>query len=586
MASVDQVLVLALLALTFVLFWTERLRAELVALFGMVLLMVTGLVTPQQGVSGFGHPATITVLALFILTAGVTRTGIIASAGRWLSRRTNGNEVLVLVCLAVIAAPASAFLNNTAIVAVLIPLTLAVAAQSKLSPSKLLMPLSQFAMLAGTITLIGTSPNLLASALVEERTGQGFTLFQFSRVGLVVLATGLLYILLVGRHLIPTRIAAGATGPALLLQEFTAEVRVKPGSPLLGKAASEHPLFRPGEMEILSVLRDGKPIASATLLEPGDLIAIRAARASLTRVEKDAGVEILSGVDPEDIASGGAHVAEVIVAPAAGFVRRPVTEGSVARNFGVKVLGIRTAPKPFGFGFVKRLTYGDGLLVLATEEALQRFRDDPDFIVTSEQPTDSLRPRQAALAVAILVAVVTVAALGITPMLVAALAGAVAMLLLRVLAPDDLWTSVRWDVIFLLAGMIPFGIALENTGLAAMAGEGVAQLASGLSPLLVIAIFYVASMLLTMVLSNAGTVILMVPIGLATAAQIGASPVQIVAAIMFAASNEFITPVGYQTNLMVYGPGGYRFSDYARVGAPLAVLVATVSCLGIAYWVT
>ncbi len=585
MASLDQILVVALLVLTFVLFWTELLRAELVALCGMVLLMVAGLVTPQQGVSGFGHPATMTVLALFILTAGVTRTGIIASAGRWLSRRTNGNEVRVLVGLAVIVVPTSAFLNNTAIVAVLIPLTLAVAAQSKLSPSKLLMPLSQFAMLAGTITLIGTSPNLLASALIEEQTGQAFSLFQFSRVGLVVLATGLVYILLVGRHLIPARIAPGASGPALLLQEFTAEIRVLPESPLLGKTASEHPLFRPGQLDILSVLRDGKPIAPATFLEPGDLIAIRAPRSSLLRLEKDTGVEILSGVDPQDIASGDAQVAEIIVAPSSGLVRRPITEGSVARTFGVKVLGIRTAPKPFGFAFAKRLSYGDGLLVLATEEALQRFRDDPDFIVTSEQPTESLRPRKAALAVAILVAVVAAAAFGITSILVAALAGALAMILLRVLAPDDLWTSVRWDVIFLLAGMIPFGIALENTGLAAIAGEAVADLAFGLPPILVIAIFYVASLLLTMVLSNAGTVILMVPIGLATAAQIGASPVQLVAAIMFAASNDFLTPVGYQTNLMVYGPGGYKFSDYARAGAPLAVLVGIVTCFGIAYWV-
>ncbi len=587
MLTWDQGLVLAILALTLVLFWTEALRAELVALFGMVLLMVSGLVTPEQGVSGFSNAATITVLALFILTAGVSRTGVIAVLARWLSKHTGGKEVRILALLALLAVPASAFLNNTAIVAILLPLALAVAAHAKVSPSKLLMPLSQFAMLAGTVTLIGTSPNLLASSLVAERTGVGFTLFQFSKVGLVVVVTGVLYVLLVGRHLIPKRIAAGTSGETALLQEFAAEARVKPDSPLLGKAASEHEIFRPGKLDLLGVLRAGKPVAAGALLQEGDLLAIRARRDTLARLEKEAGVEILSGVDPRDIAAGDDHVAEIIVAPSSSLVRRAVTEGWVARTFGVKILGIRAAPKiALGFGFTARLGYGDSLLVVASEDALQRLRDHPDFIVASEEKTERLKPRQASLAIGIMAAVVAVVALGWTSMLVAALAGAVAMVLLRVLQPDDLWGSVRWDVIFLLAGMIPFGIALESTGLAAKAGALVAVAAGHLPPIGVIAIFYVASMMLTMALSNAGTVILMVPIAFSTASDLGMGPVPLVAAVMFAASNEFLTPIGYQTNLMVYGPGGYKFSDYARVGAPMAVILTVVTCWAISVWIS
>jgi di/tricarboxylate transporter len=586
MLNFDQIVALAILALTLVLFWTERLRAELVALFGMVLLMVFGLVTPEQGVAGFSHPATITVLALFILTAGVSRTGLIAALGHWMGKKTAGSQVRFLLILMVLAVPASAFLNNTAIVAILLPLTLSVAAHSKVSPSKVLMPLSQMAMLAGTVTLIGTSPNLLASGLVLERTGTAFTLFQFTKIGLVVLATGLLYILLIGRHLIPERIPAGQTGERLLLQQFAAEVRVKPNSPLVGKAASEHERFRPGRLEILALLRNGKAIAPATLLEPGDIIAIRAPRESLTRMEKEAGVEILSGVDASDIEAGQGHIAEVIVAPASSIVRRAVTEGWFARTFGVKVLGIRSSPKPaFGFGFTTRLAYGDSLLIVASEESIERIRQDPDFIVASEERSERLQPRKALLALGIMGAVIAVATMGVTSILVAALAGAVAMVLVRVLQPDDLWTSVRWDVIFLLAGMIPMGQALVNTGLADMTGSWVANVSTNLPPIGIIGIFYAASMLLTMFISNAGTVILMVPIAFSTAEALTMSPTALVVAIMFAASNEFVTPVGYQTNLMVYGPGGYRFSDYARAGALLAVILAIVTSAAIVHWI-
>ncbi|HJQ93757.1 MAG TPA: SLC13 family permease, partial [Candidatus Thermoplasmatota archaeon] len=352
------------------------------------------------------------------------------------------------------------------------------------------------------------------------------------------------------------------------------------------KAVTEHPMFRPGQLDLLSLIREGKPIAAGSLVQAGDLVAIRARRDTLVRLEGAAGIEILSGVDPADVAGRGDHVAEIIVAPASSLVRRAITEGYVARAFGVKVLGIRATPKPaITFGFTKRLTYGDSLLVVASEDALQRLREHPDFVVASEQRSETLQPRKAALAVGIMAAVVVAAATGVASILVASLAGAVAMVLVRVLQPDDLWGSVRWDVVFLLAGMIPFGIALENTGIAEFAGHAVASWASHFPDVGVILMFYLASLILTMALSNAGTVILMVPIAFSAAADLGLSAVALVAAVMFAASNEFLTPIGYQTNLMVYGPGGYRFSDYARTGLPLALLLAVVTCAAIAAWV-
>ncbi len=586
MVAFDAVLVILVLLGALVLFVTEALRAELVALTVMAFLMLTGLVTPEEGVSGFSNPATMTILALFILSAGVYKTGVVTFAARRLSLLTGQSELRVLIAISLVVGPVSAFINNTAAVAILLPMVMTMAKESKLSPSKFLIPLSYVSMLAGTITLVGTSTNILASNLYLREIGRPFGMFEFSKVGIIIFLTGALYLFLIGRHLIPERLAPGEASEDALLRQFLTEVRIRPESPLVGKTLAEHRTRERYKIDVIRILRGrtafDQPLTDVPL-EAGDIFVLRAGRDSLTRLEDEAKVEILAGVKQEDVAAGTqAHLVEVVVSPNSSLVRRSLNESTFGEEFGVKVLGLRK----HGPGFFRRLAstrldFGDTLLVLATPEAVERLREDPEFIVSEEAPIEHYRKDKILIALGITTAVIALSAIGAYPLLVAAMAGAVLMVLSGVLKADELWTSIRWDVIFLLAGLIPLGIALEKTGVAETVGLGIAGFAAHLPALGIIMAFYLTSMILTEMISNNATVILLVPITFATATALAVSPLPLVLAVMFAASAAFMTPIGYQTNLMVYGPGEYRFTDFTRVGAPLNFLLWIVTSYSI-----
>lgn len=581
--SLDHVLILLILLAALVLFAFEVVRAELVALSAMVALMVLGLVTPQEGISGFSNPATITILALFVVSAGVYKTGLVDAAARRLVGLVGGSEVRALVLIFLVAAPASMFLNNTAIVAILLPFTITLAENSRTSRSKLLMPLSQIAMLAGTVTVIGTSTNVLASGLLAERTGEGFGMFEFAKVGLVALAVGAAYILLFGRHLIPARIPAGTEGEQALLRAFLTEARVQEGSPLVGPVAEARERLARARIEVVRMLHQQQDVGDE--VKAGDLIVLRAARKDLAHVEQDLKVDVLDGIAPADVSLDANALVEVVLAPNSSLVRRNLEDNDFAREFGVRILGLhKLRPEWIPQVSRARLEFGDTLLLLADKAAIERMRKDPDLLVIEELPAYPLRARKATLAVAIAASVVTAAAIGLVPILTAALAGALVMVLSGILKPDELWTSVRWDVIFLMAGMIPLGIAIESSGLAAIIAHWLVGVAGGLPDLGILLVFYTASMLLTALLSNSGNIVLLTPIAFAVASAASLDPRPLVLAVMFASSNDFNTPIGYQTNLMVYGPGGYKFLDYVRTGGPLSIVLALATSLAILMW--
>lgn len=579
----DQIGVIAILFAALALFALEVVRAELVALSTMVALMVLGIVTPEQGISGFSNPATITVLALFVVSAGVYKSGIVDAAARRLVRLVGGSEVRALLVLFLVAAPASAFLNNTAVVAILLPFTITLAESSRTSRSKLLMPLSQVAMLAGTVTVIGTSTNVLASGLVAERLGRGFSMFEFAPIGLIALGVGTIYILLVGRHLIPPRIPAGPASESAILRDFLTEGRVREGSPLIGDVDRGRDVLQKAGLSFESVHRAGAE-GEPREIAPGDILVLRAARRDLAHLDRELKLDILGDVSPRDVAATANALVEVVVAPNSSLVRRNLEDSDIARVFNVRLLGLRKLRPAWVPQVSKaRLEFGDTLLVLADEKAIERMRSDPDLLVVDERVALPLRPRNAAGALAIAAALVAAAAMGLVPILTAALAGALLMVMSGILRPDDLWTSVRWDVVFLMAGMIPLGVAMETTGLADLIAGTVLSIAGELPDLGIVLFFYVVSMLLTALLSNSGNVVLLAPIAFAVASAAALDPIPLMLAIMFASSNDFNTPIGYQTNLMVYGPGGYRFLDYLRAGGPLSILLTLTTSLAIVW---
>jgi len=545
---------------------------------------------PEEVIIGFSNPATITVLAMFILSGAIQRTGMV----NWLARRVargrwaQGGELKQLLLVMGLAGPTSAVLNNTAIVAILIPFVVTLAQQQRRAPSKLLIPLSYTSQLGGVLTLIGTSANILASALLAQEGYRPFGLFEFSKIGLLVFVTGALYLLLVGRHLLPERPAAADVTEKYQLKDYLTEVVVLETSPLVGKTLAESGLSRRFDIHVLEILRDGQrlsyPLADKRL-QPGDVLFIRANREQLLKIKDEEGLALAPEVrhgqpEPEGEELG---LLEVVIAPNSELIGGTLESTNFRNRYNCTVIAIRKHGAVIRERLGKvRLDVGDTLLLQGERSALERIKREPGFIVTEEVQLEAFRTEKIPVALAILAGVVLLAALGV-PILVTAVVGCVLMVLTGCLTVTELHESIRWDVIFLLAGVIPLGLALERTGGAQLVASWAAQLAQDAPPIVALFLFYIATMVLTELISNNAAVVVMVPVGVAAAEALGIDPRAVVLAILFAASTSFSTPVGYQTNTLVYGPGGYKFTDFLRVGGPLNALLALLTPLYIAW---
>ncbi|MDG5817873.1 SLC13 family permease [Natronococcus sp. A-GB7] len=598
--TTDILVVLGVVALALVLFLTERLPIDVTAILLIVVLVVlepwTG-VDPSTGVSGFSNDATITVLAMLILSGGVARTGLVQELGRRMAAYAGDSIHKQLFATVLATSPASGFLNNTPIVALLVPVVTDVANRGNTSPSKLLIPLSYASQVGGMLTLIGTSTNLLASNISGRLSEEypelhAFSMFEFTQLGAIVVVTGALYLIVVGHYLIPERVPPRADYlEEYAVSDYIAEVAVVPGSPLAGETVGDATDRFGSDIDIVQVVRDrDRSVAPRqdVQLREGDVLVVRTERSAIAAFEDLEGVEHVG--KPDSVADLSTNdetgtVTELIVALDSRLVGERLDPESFREEFGAAVLGLRHRGELVNERIVgRRLDVGDTLLVQAPQETLDRLSRREDVIVAREPPRPEYRADKAPIAVAIMIGVVAVAAAGLYPILLSALAGVVAMVVTGVLEPHELYEAVEWDIIFLLAGVIPLGIALEGSGAAAYLAWLVVSTAGFLPTIVVLWLFYIVTGLITEVISNNASVVLMVPVGAAAAAGIGANPLAFVFAVTFAASTSFLGPIGYQTNLFVYGPGGYRFSDYFRVGAPLQLILSIVTVLGIAYF--
>jgi di/tricarboxylate transporter len=460
------------------------------------------------------------------------------------------------------------------------------------SPSKLLLPLSYASMFGGMLTLIGTSTNILASDLSGRLIGRTFTMFEFTQLGLAVSVVGTVYLLTVGKWLTPERIKPERDlTEEFEMSDYLTEVVVREDSPLVGQQVQRALVETEFDVDLIQLIRGGE-----VFLEPlgpkeiqvGDVFALRTDRDTLVELLDVEGLDpVPVTVDEAELEAGesGQNLVEVVVAPGSSLVGESLASASFRQRYDATVLALRR-----GGELVRRrmdnisLRVGDTLLVQATTESVERLDNNRDFIVAQEVHRHDYREEKIPVAIGIVAVVVALAALNVVPIVVSALAGALAMVATRCLRPPELYDAVQWDVIFLLAGVIPLGIAMENSGAAALLAEFVV-LSGDVLPLVgVLGVFYLVTALLTNVVSNNASVVLMVPVAVEAAETLGANAFAFILAVTFAASTAFMTPVGYQTNLFVYGPGGYRFTDYLRVGAPLQLLFAVVTTVGIAAW--
>jgi len=564
----DMIAVFAVLLGAVVLFVSEKLPVDLVALLVLATLLLTGLVSPEEGISGFANPATVTVAAMFVLTAGLQKTGATAAVGRLLVRLARTPTIALLAVMAV-AALASAFVNNTAAVAVFIPLVLAVAARRKTPASRLLIPLSYAAQFGGVCTLIGTSTNLLVSS-ISERAGHGaFSMFEFGRLGIALTIAGMLYFLLFSRWLLPDR-AAASLPEVYHLGEYITELRVGEGSKYVGRSIRDSRLGEEHDVTVLRLLHGERKIW-APLDQPlaaGDVLLVRGRIPELMALKGTAGLEL----DPEfqlgreTLESDELKLVQALVAPRSRLIGRTLKELDFRSRYHALVLAILRRGQHLEQKLnAVRLQLGDALLLQARPQEIERLRADESFIVLDEVEGAAPRRHRAPLAIGILAAVVGVAALGLLPILVTAIAGVAALVLTRCLTLDEAYAAIDWKVIFLLAGVLPLGIAMERSGAARLIADGALGWAGELGPVALVAVFYLLTAVLTELMS--------------TAVQQGIDPRPLLMAVTFAASTSFSTPVGYQTNAMVYNPGGYRYADFLRAGVPLNVVFWILSTL-------
>lgn len=579
--------VLGILALVLYLFVREVVPIPVTAMLAAALLLVTGILEPVEGLSGFSSPATVTVLAMFVLSAGIERSGVVA----WLSaalQKWAGSSMRKQLAALWFAGPVSGFVNNTPVVALLIPTAANMARQSGRRPSQLLMPLSFFAMLGGTLTLIGTSTNLLGNDLLPRLGVEPFHFFDFLPIGLTALAVALVYFLTVGMRLLPARGDKDVVD-RFDLKGFVAEFEVPPPSDdakgPTDKTLNDLGLVRGKGAQVLRIYRGSRSIPGPrgdTALVAGDVLMVQASRERLEELPERTGLASLAEARHGITEGDDLATAELVIAPGR-LEGRSVQDVRFAAEYGVLVLAIRHRNRvAIGPLARTRLAAGDVLLVQGPTSALDRLEETSSFFLTRERPIASFRRDRALLAVGILAAVVALAALSIMPIVAAALAGAVAMVLTRCLRIEEFLDAVHWDIVLLLAGIIPLGLAVEKTGLATILASGLGGLGVHLDPFWFLLAVFVVTSLVTEVVSNNASVVLMIPIVVGAAAGLGLDPRPFALAVIVSASTSMLTPVGYQTNTMVYAPGQYRFTDYVRVGGPLNAVLALSLCWVIA----
>ncbi|WP_049907490.1 SLC13 family permease [Haloferax elongans] len=606
------VVIFAIILLALLFFATEPVPVDVTAIGVMVTLMLVQPVSelfvslgllgapivffesyPGDALSGFANTATLTVLAMFILSEGVQRTGIIQLLGAKIASFTGDDELKQLGATVGVVSPISGFINNTAAVAILLPMVTDLAERGNTSPSKLLLPLSYASMFGGMLTLIGTSTNILASDVYSRITGEAaISMFQFTHLGVVVMVVGTIYLLTVGRRLTPARIEPRRDlTEEFEMAEYLTEVVVREDSPVVGQQVQTALVETDFDVDLLQLIR-----GDSVFLEPlgpkeiqvGDVFTVRTDRDTLVELLDVEGLDLVPVTVTEDeleLADEGQNLVEIVVAPGSSLVGETLTSASFRQRYNATVLALRR-----GGELIRRrmdnlpLRVGDTLLIQGTASSIERLDNNRNFIVAQEIERHDYRESKIPVAVGIVAGVVALAALDFVPIVVSALMGALAMVATKCLRPPELYDAVQWDVIFLLAGVIPLGIAMETSGAAALLAELVVMSGTVLPLLGVLGVFYFVTALLTNIISNNASVVLMIPVAIEAATTLGARPFSFVLAVMFAASTAFMTPVGYQTNLFVYGPGGYKFTDYIRVGGPLQLVLGIVTTLGVAYF--
>jgi di/tricarboxylate transporter len=580
--TLEIVLLLVIIGVALALFTLEWAPVDVTGLGILLALILAGLLPPQRAFAGFGSDTVMMILGLLILTAALARTGVVEMSGRALLRRVGAKPEQLLAVVMLAAAGLSAFISNTAATAFFLPVVMGLALRTRVSASRFLMPLAFASILASSLTLISTSTNMVVSGLLAQYHLHPLGMFELTPVGAPIAAVGLVYMLVAGRKLIPSRGHHAELTQEFGLRPYLTELVLLPNSPLAGKTLAESGLGRDLDLTVLRIIRSQNrhvmPQADARL-EAEDVLLVEGQREEILKIKDTAGIDIRADVkfaDP-DLQTKDLQLAEAILLPQSPLIRRTLKGVRFREKYGLQVLAVNRHGEMIRrrIGQV-RLKMGDMLLVQGHRMSIAALQEDNTLRILGA--VDLKRPnlQRASLAVVIFVGALAAAALGLLSLPVAVLTGALLCFVTRCITPEEAYRQIEWKVLILIGSMLSLGAAMEETGTARFLAAQIVNLAGSMNPLLLLSAFFALTVLLTQPMSNQAAAVIVLPVAVQTALQSGLNPRTFAMMIAVAASCSFLTPLE-PACLMVYGPGHYRFMDYFKVGAPLTVMVYLIA---------
>ena len=579
--TADQATLFGLLFFVFAFLIWGRWRYDLVAFVALLLALLTGIVPKEQAFSGFGHPATVIIALVLIISRGLSNSGAIELVARYVvdASRKLGTHITIMSGL---AAALSALMNNVAALALLMPVDMQAAKKAGRSPSLSLMPLSFASILGGMITLIGTPPNIVIAEFRGDALGESYKMFDFAPVGLACAVVGVAYVALIGWRLLPSERRSADAGKELFnLADYINEVRVPDGSPVIGKLVRElDEQASRSDVEIVGLVRRGRRmpgVAREVEIRAGDVLVVEASPDSLE--------EALGNLKLEYVGKGEGHLDdddlllnEVVVQESSRLAGRSAMSVRLLYSYRVALVGVSRRGTRFSENVRKlELQPGDVLLLLGTDEQLSDATGRLGLLPLADRGHSVIQRNKAWWAVGLFASAITVASFGIVYLPIALGCVTAAYVFLNIVPIRDVYTSIEWPVIVLLGSMIPIGGALQSTGGTALIAGGIVDMSAGFSPLVVLTLLIIVTMTLSDVMNNTATAVIAAPIAVEIAARLQVSPDPFLMGVAVAASCAFLTPIGHKNNTLIMGPGGYRFGDYWRMGLPLEILIVAVS---------
>jgi len=582
--TIDQGIVLFTIFAAILLFSVDWLAVDVVALSVLLFLVVTGVLPPDMAFRGFGSDATLLILGLLMLTAGLNRTGVIDNLGKSLIRYAGENPTRITFIIMLAAGLISSFISNTAATAVLIPISIGLARKAHLSTSRILMPLAFASILSSSVTLIATTTNVVVSGIMTEFELEPMSMFELTPVGLPIAILGIIYMLFIGTRLIPKRLQKEERFEEIGVMPFFAEMIIPPGSPLIDKTLQELNLGSEFDLNVVRMIRHDSPemlpIASLRLQE-GDVLIVEGGKDDILKVKGTTGIDLTADVLSSDLVQDTADikVAEAIVLLRSPLVGRTVKGTRFRERYGVQILAVNRHGETIQQKISQVIfQLGDVLLIQGDRTSIAALEADQAFRLIGEVPETKTNSRRAPQAIIIFILTILLSTLGIISLPIAVLIGVLAMFITRCITPEEAYRDVEWKAIILISCMLGLGAAMQYTGTADLLAQWIVDLFGKADPLFLLAGFFGLTMFLTQPMSNQAAAAVVVPIALQTAVQLGVNPRTFAMMIAIGASCSFLTPLE-PSCIMVYGPGRYRFLDFLKVGSLLTLIIFVLAMI-------